>query len=141
LLTATFDTSTNRVWVMGNRGSGDGYLAEWEPATDSWTRRSASSSGISDRSGPLLDTKRRRLVFLGGGAVRMFDLSTPGMLASQLMVLQGDAEIVNRDRPGFAYDPVTDRYVAYSGVESGGTRDIYLIDPVTWISRSEEHTS
>ena len=56
------------------------------------------------------------------------------MLASQLIALQGDAEIVNRDRPGFAYDPVTDRYVAYSGVEGGGTRDIYLIDPVTWIS-------
>ena len=56
----------------------------------------------------------------------MFDVSTPGMLASQLITLQGDAEIANRDRPGFAYDPVTDRYVAYSGVEGGGTRDIYL---------------
>jgi hypothetical protein len=134
LLTSTFDPSTNRVWVMGNRGVASGYLAEWDAATDTWTRRSTSPSGVNDRSGPLLDTKRRRLVFLGGGAVRMFDLNQSGMLASQLITLQGDVEIINRDRPGFAYDPVNDKYVAYSGVESGGTRDIYVIDPVTWIS-------
>ena len=64
----------------------------------------------------------------------MFDLALSGMLASQLITLHGDAEIVNRDRPGFAYDPVNDKYVAYSGVEGGGTRDIYIIDPVTWTS-------
>lgn len=134
LLTATFDPSTNRVWVMGNRTSGDGYLAEWDPAADTWTRRSTNPSGVNDRSGPLLDTKRRRLVFLGGGHVRMFDLTQPGMLVSQLITLRGDGEIANRDRPGFAYDPVNDKYVAYSGVEGGGTRDIYIIDPVTWTS-------
>jgi hypothetical protein len=134
LLTSTFDSSTNRVWVMGNRTSTSGYLAEWDAATDTWTRRSTSPSGVNDRSGPLLDTKRRRLVFLGGGAVRMFDLNQSGMLTSQLITLRGDVEIINRDRPGFAYDPVTDKYVAYSGVEGGGTRDIYIIDPVTWTS-------
>lgn len=134
LLTTTFDPATNRVWVMGNRSSGTGYLAEWDPATDTWTKRSTSPSGVNDRSGPLLDTKRRRLVFLGGGNVRMFDLTQPGMLVSQLITLKGDAEIALRDRPGFAYDPVNDKYVAYSGVEGGGTRDIYVIDPVTWTS-------
>ena len=134
LLTTTFDPATNRVWVMGNRSSGTGYLAEWDPATDTWTKRSTSPSGVNDRSGPLLDTKRRRLVFLGGGNVRMFDLTQPGMLVSQLITLKGDAEIALRDRPGFAYDPVNDKYVAYSGVEGGGTRDIYIIDPVTWTS-------
>ena len=134
LLTTTFDPSTNRVWVMGNRSSGTGYLAEWDPAADTWTKRSTSPSGVNDRSGPLLDTKRRRLVFLGGGNVRMFDLTQPGMLVSQLITLKGDAEIALRDRPGFAYDPVNDKYVAYSGVEGGGTRDIYIIDPVTWTS-------
>jgi hypothetical protein len=134
LLTATFDPSTNRVWVLGKRSSGSGYLAEWDPVTDAWTRRSTNPSGVNDRSAPLLDTKRRRLVFLGGGAVRVFDLNAPGMLASQLITVEGDAEIINRHRPGFAYDPVADKYVAYSGVESGGTRDIYLIDPETWVS-------
>lgn len=64
----------------------------------------------------------------------MFDLTPSGMLVSQLITLRGDAEIINRDRPGFAYDPVNDKYVAYSGVESGGTRDLYIIDPDTWTS-------
>jgi hypothetical protein len=134
LLTATFDPATNRIWVMGNRANSTGFLAEWDAVTDTWTKRTTNSSGVNDRSGPLLDTKRRRLVFLGGGAVRMFDLTQPGMLTSQLLTLQGDTEIANRDRPGFAYDTVNDKYVAYSGVEGGGTRDIYVIDPDTWTS-------
>ena len=68
----------------------------------------------------------------------MFDLNQPGMLQSQLITLTGDGEIANRDRPGFAYDPVSDKYVAYSGVEGGGPRDIYIIDPDSWTSTRTE---
>jgi hypothetical protein len=130
---AMFDPATQRVWIHGTFWSNsDGFLAEWNPVSDTATRRSNAPSGVKEASAPALDTRRHDLAFLGVGELRVFDLDKGGMLVPQPRALQGDTAIAQMKRGGFAYDPVNDRYVAWSGDINHQPRDIYVITPETW---------
>ena len=134
LASSTYDPATQHVWTHGMPwDSTMGRLAEWNPATDVWTIRSAGPSGIKDRSAPALDTRRHRLVYLGAGELRYFDLNLSGTLTPQLVTMTGDTEILSKERIGFAYDSVNDKLVAWSGRTSSPAY-VFVIDPATWVS-------
>ena len=91
---AMFDPATQRVWIHGTFWSNsDGFLAEWNPVSDTATRRSNAPSGVKEASAPALDTRRHDLAFLGVGELRVFDLDKGGMLVPQPRALQGDTAI------------------------------------------------
>jgi hypothetical protein len=77
-----------------------------------------------------------------------YDLNGSSLLTQQRVATQltGDKEILQARRPGFAYDPVNDVYVAWSGeyADSNGDgvidvslppENVYVIDPVTWAAK------
>jgi len=138
LATAIYDPATHKVWVHGRHWDNAlGFLSEWNPVTDTWTKRSAAPSGVKQGSAPALDTLRHQLASLGDEELRIFDLKQSGLLTPKLVALRGDTEILSMTRGGFAYDPVNDKYVAWSGDTTKGVQpaDIYVIDPATWTSR------
>src|SRR5882724_12326087 len=91
LATAIYDPSTRNVWVHGQQWSSTfGFLASWDPVTDTWTRRSNAPSGVKEKASPALDTQRHKLAFLGAGELRIFDLNQSGTLAPQLVTVTGD---------------------------------------------------
>jgi len=135
LATALYDPITRHVWIHGQHWSStSGFLAEWDPVSDTSTKRSNAPSGVKERTSPALDTRRRQIAILGLNELRVFDLNQSGMLVPQLKTLQGNTAILSMERGGFAYDPVNDRYVAWSGNIGGQPRDIYVITPDTWVS-------
>jgi len=68
LATAVYDPAARKVWVHGQQWSNtQGFLASWDPATDTWTQRSNAPSGVKERAAPALDTLRHKLAFLGAG--------------------------------------------------------------------------
>jgi hypothetical protein len=135
LSTAVYDPATRHVWVHGTHWSStEGFLGEWDPVTDTATKRSNAPSGAKQGSAPALDTRRHQLAVLGIGELRVFDLNQSGMIAAQLKNVSGATAILQMSRGGFAYDPDNDRYVAWSGDIGGAPRDIYVIAPETWVS-------
>ena len=74
MTTATYDPATHHVFVHGRQWSStSGFLAEWDPVTDTWTRRSNAPSGVKEYAAPALDTRRHQLAFLAlyGGELMM----------------------------------------------------------------------
>jgi hypothetical protein len=132
---AVYDPATRHVWIHGTHWSNtEGFLAEWDPASDVATKRSNAPSGAKQGSAPALDTRRHQLALLGVGELRVFDLNQGGLIAPQLKNVQGATAILQMSRGGFAYDPINDRYVAWSGDIGGQPRDIYVITPDTWVA-------
>jgi hypothetical protein len=139
LATAVYDPATGHVWVHGEQWDSTlGFLGEWDPVADTWAKRSAAPSGVKQYAAPALDTKRHRIVYLGGspGEISYFELNQPGQLVPQVPTLTGDTEILQMERGGLAYDSQNDLLVAWSGDASLNLQpsDIYVIDPITWHS-------
>jgi len=71
LATALYDPATLKVWAHGQQWDSTlGFLAEWNPTTDTWTKRSNAPSGVKQYAAPALDSRRHRLAFLGAGELR-----------------------------------------------------------------------
>jgi hypothetical protein len=133
---AVYDPQTQHVFVHGLQwDSAKGFWAEYDPAANTWTRRSNAPSGAKAKAAPLIDTLRHRIVLLGAGELRVVPLAPTGLFTSQVATLTGATEILNMVRGGFAYDSVHDRYVAWSGDAANllAPTDMWIIDPTTWV--------
>lgn len=82
-----------------------------------------------------VDPKRRVFVAVGSGAVRMWDLTT---WTYSEIITGGDSSIVSAPAPGFEYDPVIEKFVAWSG-----GADVYVLDmdTRTWTRRPPASTN
>jgi len=127
---------TGEWWLQG--GSGSGLLGRFDPQTLTWTYGNydnipGSSPGNMSAA---IDPIRNRLIVLGNNRLWALDLDTfePGVTElSELPVAStGGDDVVAAGAPGFAYDQVQDRMVAWIGGS-----DVYLLnlDDWTW-SRS-----
>jgi hypothetical protein len=75
-----------------------------------------------------IDPKRRKFVIVGGpaangGGVTVYDIGTASSYTPERWSTTGGETILNAASPGLAYDPVSDRMVAWHG---GGS--VYLLD-------------
>jgi hypothetical protein len=109
-----------------------GYaLMEYDPVADHWTKR--GDKAISSRMYGAVDTKRRKMLFMGHGDVYVSNLNTFGTIVRESPSTSGDTSIESAVYPGVAYDPVSDRIVAWSG-----GADVYTLnmDTMVWTRRA-----
>jgi hypothetical protein len=90
----------------------------FNPATNQWTTAGDTGAG-SWYEGNLtmtVDPKRRKIVAIGQGKAFVWTINSNGTVSTRsLLSTSGATEILNPGAPGFVYDPVSDRFVAWSG--------------------------
>jgi hypothetical protein len=125
---AAFDETTGHYFAHG--GGTPSYLAEYAPGADEWTRHVEDPSGwTSYHYTAAIDPAARRLVAIGGGAALSWDLDHPELAPVSVTRSGEGATPTAITCPGFQYDPVAERLVAWA---SGG--DVYTLDVAagTW---------
>jgi hypothetical protein len=121
---ATYDSVTGNVWQHSMGASGN-QLSQYNPVTDTWTVH--ASKYVRIYSTPAIDTNRHQLVIVGNDQILAWDLNAPDA-APITPVTSGDNTMEAAIAPGFQYDPVSDKLVAWDG-----GADVYLLDPATWV--------
>lgn len=119
-----YDPVSGHVWLAGVNYN----LGEYNPATNQWTLR-YTGTGIGYGMTGTIDTKRRKFVFVGQDGVKMYDLNATGTIPRQNLTTTGATAMVGAKFPGVAYDPVSDRIVAWAG---GGTLYLLNMDTLVW---------
>ena len=126
---SAYDPATGLVWFNGKAG-----LQTFNPANMSspWVQRNQEGSVPLYMSGAI-DVKRQKLVMIGGGYAFIHDISQSGTVARQNLAALGATEIESANAPGLAYDPVSDRIVAWNGGASIYTLNM---DTLVWERRA-----
>jgi hypothetical protein len=122
---SAYDPLTGRVYFAHVSRS----LFEYDPVGNTWKRLEHKHIGHDKTMA--LDPKRRTLVLVGGGQMLLYDLRPPG--GWKTITPTGDTAILGARYPGFVYDPVSDRFVAW-----GGGSDVYVLDggTMSWTKRT-----
>jgi hypothetical protein len=97
--------------------------------SNSYTAVKVNSSAISQGMTGVIDTKRRKFVMIGDGAVIAYDLAVGGGYARQAWATSGASSIVQQSYIGLAYDAAGDRVVAWDG---GNSVYVLNIDTKVW---------
>lgn len=153
-----FDLTTN-AWTLGlaeGRASGTGSTGAVHPETGEWWLQGGSGSGLLGRLDPdtltwtyghydnvpgssprnltaAIDPSRGLFVAIGSGRMWVLPLESfapdETELSEHAVTPSGDASILDARAPGLAYDPVSDRMVAWDG-----GADVFLLDldTMTW---------
>jgi hypothetical protein len=106
---AAYDPVTGKVYVQTAL---QGSLSSYDPATDRWVMM--AQGGMDNYLTIAIDPVRRKLIAVGQGEQLVADLSSPGAGFSAIAAA-GDMTVVNAQAPGLVYDPVSDRFVGWSG--------------------------
>ncbi|MCX7745338.1 MAG: right-handed parallel beta-helix repeat-containing protein [Clostridia bacterium] len=120
--------------VFSHSYANGGYLSEYDPVNDIWTPRgNIYSEGWMSFYTAAIDPVNRKMVAVGNqelnpGEILVWDLSKSGNLTSSRLKTTGATEIDRTTCPGFDYDPVSKKLVAWSG----GT-DVYTLDMKTLV--------
>lgn len=129
-----YDPSTGHVWMKAT-GYSPNYdaattLYRYDPINNNWTAGDGGNSDLAFDYGltAAIDHTRRKMVAVGGGKIVVWDISNPLNVTRQNVTSTGATSILNANDPGFVYDPVSDRFVAWSG----GTA-VYTLNPATWV--------
>jgi IPT/TIG domain len=116
-LTTAYDPQTGHVFVQSSTG-----FYEYDPTANRWTERGRLGTSLSEdkvRTG-VIDPTTRKFVVLGDGEFFAWDLTTWQLIRPSTTAPTGRA-------PGLAYDPTSQRIIAWAG---GAT--IYSLDTTTW---------
>ena len=124
---SAYDSTTGYIWAHGTSNGNSPFLAEWDPSRDVWTQRSNNYGPADYYMTAAIDTKRHKLVAVGAGKIYAYDLTALGLIPVVPLTTTGDTTIVNPKSPGFEYDSIIDKFVAWSG-----GADVYTLDPDTW---------
>jgi hypothetical protein len=89
----------------------------------------SSGSEIDYHMTAVIDPKRKKFVILGGGQQWIIDISAGSSYTRQPLNSTGGSGIISSGYPGLAYDPLTDRIVAWDG---GNTVYSLNLDTRTW---------
>lgn len=118
--------------VSGNIYSqGRNYLSIYSPKTKTWRIASDRVTRPKLDGNASLDPVRRKFVRIGGGEIYAWDISTTPPTQTEL-VTTGEKQIVNAVAPGFVYDPVSDKFVAWDGYDTSGAIYTLDMDTLTW---------
>ena len=121
---SAYDPVTKRVFVHGT-GNG-GHLVSFDVAKDQWYvhgRSDIEDGYIEDDLNAAIDPNRRLFVAIGAGKVYIWKMNARDFVKAKSIKTTGDSGILNTKSPGFAYDPVMKKFVAWSGGP-----DIYILD-------------
>jgi hypothetical protein len=129
--TVVYDPVKGHIWAHGASPSPT-RLSEYNPSTNTWTVRGEYQSSLEyvyEKIG-VIDPVRRKYVIIGNGVLVSFNIDDAGTLPMTNLapLTTGATSIQNSTQLGAAYDPVSDRIVAWSG----GT-DVYLLNMSTLV--------
>lgn len=117
---AVFDKARNRVLVRARN-----MCLTFDMRTKAW-EWGAACNDIEKSASAAFDPERRTFIVMGAGSFDAWDTSTTAW-TPLAPVLSGDQAPVAAWGPGFVFDPVGKRYLAYIG----GT-DVYELNRDTW---------
>ena len=106
---SAYDPVTGHVFIVNHTA-----LYEYDPIHDSWRKRSFSVWQNGGNTAEI-DPIRKRFIVIGSGDSFYYDLNERGILTRKQLETTGDKEIIYSDAPGLVYDPVIDKFVAWSG--------------------------
>lgn len=115
------DPATGAVWA------GKGTLTRFDPAADTWGKKTEYDNGIEWTNYLTLeaDPVRRALFAVGAGKVIRYDISDPARpILAAAQVTSGDRDIEAAQGPGLAYDSLGGRMIAWAG-----GADVYAFEP------------
>src|SRR5262245_47719827 len=115
-----------------------GQLSSYDAATDTW-KGYGYGTWVDYYLTAAIDPKRRKFVALGYNKLIVWDISDlTKTISSTTPATTGDTQILSANNPGFEYDPVVDKLVAWNG----GT-DVYTLDMDTmvWTRRAAAATN
>lgn len=126
LVTSAYDPTTGHVFMAD-----ESYvITEYDPVANTWVRYGNAGGVGLDKNGEI-DPRRRLFVAVGynssNGEIRVYDLNQHPPIMQRVMTT-GAVEITNARFPGLAYDPASDRIVAWSGGS-----DVYTLNLDTWV--------
>jgi hypothetical protein len=119
---AAFDPVTEKVFLQCQYN-----FYKYDPSTGIYSKAgSGPGAGMwsADSSGAL-DYHNRQLVMIGSGLFKTRNLNS--MILSDNLPTTGSGNIVSANAPGFDYDPVSKKFVAWHS----GT-DVYTVDSENW---------
>jgi hypothetical protein len=129
---AVYDAGRDRVLALVKH-SGLAQLLAFNPSNPSapWTLLNGNADRRAYQMGAV-DPKRRKLVVVGAGGTWTYDVDVSGAPLTKLST-SGATGIESSDAPGVAYDPVSDRIVAWAGGQNVYTLNM---DTRVWEIRS-----
>src|SRR3989344_4660568 len=121
-----YDSNSGKLFLHDRRG-----LYSYDGPTNSYALLSGNTfnNARNYHSTGVIDTKRKKFVIFGNGDSWIIDINTGSSYALQSLTTSGGSAIVNSFYPGLAYDPVSDRIVAWIG---GNTVYSLNLDTNTW---------
>lgn len=119
VVSSAYDPISGNVYHLGTR-----TFSEYNPTIDSWTVRGEVPEGFWATATAAIDPVRRLFVSIGSGQILVWDLNTWQRINP---TISGDRTILNAQAPGFVYDPISKRFIGWSGGS-----DLYALDASTW---------
>lgn len=124
-IVTAYDPNTGKVFLHDNWN-----LFSYTYASNTYQKLGADSA-IDYHLSAVIDPVRKKFVMIGGGQAWLYDIANGSAYVRQPLTAPGAAAIVNSVYPGLAYDPVSDRIVAWNG---GDTVYSLNLDTNTWTS-------
>lgn len=117
---AAYDPQTGHIFLEKYN-----FLWDYDPAADTYTKRSKQSAGYSPTGGAVIDQRTRQFIFWGDGKLYSYQLDTyPTSLV--IRTTTGATE-VQAGRPALAWDDDAQAIVGWNG----GTA-VYTLDTRAW---------
>jgi hypothetical protein len=126
------DPATGLIWMQG--AGSNVTFSSWDPKADKWTRHNTYDKGWLDYYCTAA-LGAGKFFALGGGKALSWDLAHPDKQPVEVP-LSGAVEIKAVGNPGLAWDPLRNRFTAWSG-----GKDLYVIDPASWACDKAEIAS
>ena len=118
-----YDPNTGKVFLHDSN-----YLYAYTFSSNAYQRLSGDNP-INYHMTATIDPKRKKFVIVGAGNVYAYDIGSGSSYSRQTLSTTGGSSIVNSDYPGLAYDPISDRIVAWNG---GNTVYSLNLDTRVW---------
>jgi hypothetical protein len=128
-----YDPNTGLVYARD-----DFDLYSYNPASDTWVRRSSAPVGTGSYQTGVIDPVRKKYFFYDNGATTLYwyDISSPtGTVPMQSASTSGCSGFIGDYGFGWEYDPVQDKIVGWDG---GNT--VYLLNPDTLSCTTVSHS-
>jgi len=121
-IVSAYDPNTGKVFLHD-----DWNLYTYDYTTDSYTRLAVDN--IDYHLTAVIDPVRKKFVMIGANQAWIYDIGAGSTYTRQALVTTGGDAIISSGYPGLAYDPNTDRIVAWNG---GDTVYSLNLDTKVW---------